>query len=470
MPKLTQADAAELFHQGSTALARVEHNGIRIDEALLEETTEKVAHRIKRMTAKLREDETYTLWRRTFGEKTNLGSREQLGAILFDKLKIPYKGERTKTGRYKTDDEVLSGIDHPFVKRLLKLEKLKKLKGTYLEGIHRETVDGLLHAFYHLNTVSSFRGSSSDPNFQNIPIRDPEIGELIRRCFIPRKGHALVEADFGALEFTGAACFWKDPKMVAYASDPAKDIHRDMAMKCYQLKKEEVNKNSRFYAKNQFTFPMLYGSYWAKMAKNLWHAIDEGKLIVGTDGASLHEHLQGKGIRRLGTCDAKSGTQAGDFDHHVKQVEGWFRSYFGEWSGAVDRWISNYRKRGWFDMPTGFRCHGLYTNNQLLNFPIQGSCFHILLLSLILLQKELRRRKMKALIVGTIHDCILADVPEAELQDFLHLITGIMRDEIRKRWDWIICPLRVEIDCAFDNWHGKRPWHEVNGIWQAKNR
>jgi hypothetical protein len=241
-----------------------------------------------------------------------------------------------------------------------------------------------------------------------------------------------------------------------------------MAMRCYLLKEDEWNKNSRFFAKNQFTFPKLYGSFCAKMARNLWNAIDEGKLIVGTDGASLFDHLKEKGIHGLGRCDPKQGPQTGCYDAHIKKVEDWFESYFSEWFESKEEWIAEYRKRGWFDMPTGFRCHGLYTNNQLLNFPIQGSCFHILLLSLIILQKELRRRKMRSLVVGTIHDCILADVPEDELQDYLNLITEIMTKEIRRRWDWIICPLKVEIDVADDNWHGKKPWHEIGGEWEAK--
>src|SRR5437870_2004754 len=97
----TSLDAYHLLHNGSIALATVEANGIRVDVDYLNRTTEKIGRKIKRLQNLLREDETYRLWHRAYGEKTNLGSREQLAHILFDKIKIPYKGDYTKTGRYK---------------------------------------------------------------------------------------------------------------------------------------------------------------------------------------------------------------------------------------------------------------------------------------------------------------------------------------------------------------------------------
>jgi DNA polymerase-1 len=340
--------------------------------------------------------------------------------------------------------KTLESLDVPFVKDYLSIEKLKKLQSTYLKGIKREVVDGFLHPFFDLHLARSHRPSSSRPNFQNIPIRDPLIGKLIRSCFIPRKDHVLVEIDYSALEFKIAACFWRDDSMVAYASDPNLDIHRDMASECYRLDVDNVLSTARFFAKNQFVFPILYGSYYGNCAKNLWK---ESKGLSCQDGMPLQEHLSDMGMARYQ-----------DFEEHIQNVEREFNVRFPTWSSRKEQWRRDYVRDGYFDLMTGFRCSGVYSINQLMNTPIQGPAFHCLLWCLIELVKWMIKKKMKSKVIGQIHDSIIADVHRSELDDFIQKARELMTRDIRRVWDWIIVPLDVDVETSETNWFEMHNW------------
>lgn len=457
-------DAYQLLHDGTLALAKVEAAGIRIDERYLKATTERVGRRIDKLRARLKDDkEVYGAWRKRFGTKANLASRPQLAEVLFGCLKVPYPwdgaeaGGKTATGRHRTDDETLTASGHPFYRRYLKLMKLEKLHGTYLKGIAREVCQGYLHPSFNLNTVTTYRSSSSNPNFQNVPIRDPEIGALIRKAFIPRKGRVLVENDFGGVEVRIAACYHQDPRMLEYLNDPAKDMHRDMAAQLYKLEPGQVSKMARYCAKNMFVFPAFYGSYFVQCAPNLWNAIAKHKLEVG--GVPLGEHLAAQGIRSLGACRPKEEPRPGTFEQHVRRVEEdfWGRR-FAAYAAWKKRWHEEYLRRGWFRLKTGFVCQGVYARNDVLNYPVQGAAFHCLLKSLIEVLRRVEKRCWRVLAVGQIHDSILADVPEAELQDYLALVHGVITRWLPRQWPWIVVPLEVEAEVAADNWFGKKQW------------
>jgi len=441
--KPTTLNAYKLLHEGSLALAEVESHGMRIDTERLDRTINKASERIEKLERKLKEDDIFKDWKKEFGLKTSLGSRVQLGKVLFENLGYETK-RRTKTGRAKTDEKALEELDLPFVKDYLRMEKLKKLRGTYLHGVKREVVDGILRPSFNVHLARTHRGQSDTPNFQNIPIRDPMIGKAIRSCFIPRDGHVLVEIDYGALEFRVCACFWKDSAMVEYASDSNKDIHRDIAMECYKLALGEVTKDSRFYAKNQFVFPELYGSYYVNCAKNLWSAIESGDLKT-KQGTGLYEHLKSRGIK---------GPHA--FENHIQWVEKELLKMFPDWAERRTEWWNKYRKRGWFRLMTGFVMAGVFTRNELMNFPIQGPAFHCLLWSLIRLVKWMKKEKMRSCIIGQIHDSIVADIHRDELDDYLVKAKQVMTRDVREAWPWIITPLEVDCEIAKTNWFEKR--------------
>jgi DNA polymerase-1 len=454
-------DARRLFYEGSLALAEVEANGVRVDEARLDRSIRKVEERIARLDAKLRDDDIYKTWLSVYKSKTKLSSRLQLGRVLFDELGYPSTGTLEKSKRHKTDEDALiylqKVVEVPFVDRLLQSEKLRKALSTYLKGIKRELVNGFFHASYSLNIPVSYRSSCSMPNFQNFPIRDPEIGKLIRKCIIARDGHVIIELDYGALEFKVAACKWLDENMIAYASDPTRDIHRDMAAECYRLPEDKVPKSARFYAKNQLVFPILYGSYYISCARNLWKVIDQHDLET-EDGIGLKTHLKRQGIKRVGNLDPNEKPQRRTFERHIQKVEESFNGKFPHWSEAKEEWLAEYLKTGWFDLMTGFRARGVFTKNQIYNIPVQGPAFHCLLWALIDLQKRLKRRRMGAKIIGQIHDSIVADVPIKEVGRFLRLAKETMSKRIRRAWKWIIVPLLVEAEVCPEggSWFDKK--------------
>ncbi len=467
----TTADAYQLLHNGSLALAAMESAGIRIDVDYLDQTIAETGERIKKLQDELRADPLYGKWRRKFGDKANLGSREQLGKMLFDVLKLPYRADFTGTGRYRTDDDVLRGIDLPFIKTYTQLEDLKKLKGTFLGGIRREVVDGYLHPVFNLHLVETFRSSSSDPNFQNLPTRDAGMGKIVRQCFIPRKGRVLVEIDYVGIEVRVSACYNKDPVLIEYIKDSTKDMHRDMAAQCYKLKPEQVSKQCRYCAKNQYVFPQFYGSVYFQCAPALWEAIERYKLETA-DGLSLRKHLHRCGIKELGTCDPNFDPVPGTFEHYIREVERdfWgnrFRVY-AQWKRS---WYEKYLKAGEFEMFTGFRCVGTYRRNEVLNYAVQGSAFHCLLWSLIRIQKEITKKKMKTKLVGQIHDSLIADVPVGEVQEYIRLAKRIMTRELPKTWKWLCVPLEIEIEVTPEegSWFDKVPWQELEGVWQPRS-
>lgn len=444
------------------ALSEVEANGIRIDTKYLKKTRKKLQNERRQLLEEMREDDIYKVWRRRYGAKTNLGAGEQLANILFVEMGMGKTKLNLRTMKLKRDSDTLSKIDHPFVRKWQRAEKLRKCDSTFLGGIQNETCgDGLLHPVFNLHIPITYRSSSDSPNFQNFPVRDPEIGKLVRESFISRKNHQLVEVDYGAVEVRVAACYNEDPALIEYIKDPTKDMHRDMAAQCFMLKPKQVSKHARYSGKNMFVFPQFYGDFYAQNAFAMWNYIEEAKICVEGTEKSLYKHLKKQGIKKLGKCDPESQPVKGTFEHHIQQVERdfWGRRFkvYAKWK---DRWWREYQKKGWAESFTGFRFSGVYRRNEIINYPIQGAAFHCLLWSLIELQKELRRRKMKTVIVGQIHDSIIADVHKDELEDYLALAKEISTKQIRKVWKWIIVPLEVEAEVSplGGSWHDKKEY------------
>ncbi len=454
-------EALDLFHKGAIALAQIEANGARIDMDYLNGQIEKTGRRIAKLTERIKQDEMWSLWRKTYGEKANLGSRHQLARLLYKELGYE-PPEKTKGGRDKADVSAFEKIDLPFLRDYTQIQKLSKAKGTYLEGIRREVVDGVLHPVFNLNTVSSYRSSSSDPNFQNIPVRDGKIADLIRRCFIARKGRRRFgEVDFKGIEVGISCVYHEDPTLIDYVvNSPPKDMHRDMAMECYMLPEKEVSKDARYCAKNQYVFPEFYGSYYVDCSRHLWESIDRMKLRTKESDVPLKQHLAMKGIKKLGACLAGQRPVPGTFEYHIQQVErDFWHNRFKVYTEWKIQWYEEYLKTGGFALKTGFAVNGFLDKNQVLNIPIQGVAFHCLLWTLIKLQNWLVKNKMRTLIVGQIHDSIIADIHENELDDYLAKVKEIVEVDLPKQWEWIIVPLKLEAEIAPRNasWFEKAP-------------
>jgi len=434
----------DLLHKGAIALAEVESNGIRIDEERLSYVKEKLGQKIVSLRTDLKETREWRLWRKRYGVKSNLLSREQLSYVLYDVLGHEITA-RTEHGRPATDDETLQKIDSPFVTQLSRMLRFEKALNTFVKGIETETVEGRLHPFFNLHTVRTYRSSSDSPNFQNFPVRDKQIAKIIRSLFIASRGCVLAEKDFKGIEVSVSACYHKDTNFISYITTPGKDMHRDMAGQIYKIPSKKVSKDARYGAKNKFVFPQFYGDYYVNCAKSLWEWMEKAKLEV--DGVLLKKHLDEEGISRLGKCDPELRPVAGTFEHHVQKVERdfWERRFqqYGEWRR---RWYDLYLKRGYFDLLSGFRVHGVFARNAVVNYPVQGSAFHCLLWTLIQVNRLLKKYRMQTKIVGQIHDSLISDVKERELKDYLEIVEHVVTVQLRKHYDWLVVPLEIEYE------------------------
>ena len=450
---MNRIDGYNLLHHGAIAFAEMEANGMRIDIPYLDAAIAKTTARIKYLEEKLRGCKEYKLQRRRFGQSTNLTSRDQLAAVLFQDLDfIPQS--LTATGRARLDETMLERVGTKYAKGFLRLEKLNKLLSTYLLGVRREVEGEYLHAFFGLHLVRSYRGQSDSPNLQNIPRHDPIQGEVIRRAFIPRPGHALVEIDYSSLEVMVACALSGDPKLTYDATEG--DMHRDMAAECYLLDQDEVTKVLRQEAKSGFVFSQFYGDWYKACARNLWSAA-ERKGLATVNGTPVLDHLTDQGITGQGECHPKKDPVNGTFEAHIKAVEDRFwGKRFRVYAAKRKEWVEEYNQYGYIDIVTGFRCQGPMSKNQVMNYHIQGPAFHCLLWSLITLQREIKRRGMGAKITGQIHDSIVADVPLGEVDTYLTLTREITTQRLREAWDWITVPFEVEAEVATTNWHEKK--------------
>jgi DNA polymerase-1 len=468
MIALPSADAIQLINDGTVALSQVESNGVKIDTEYLEKAIRRARRRIEHHKNDLEDDEILKTWKKTYRTKFKFSSSEQLGHILFNEMGYECHSW-TATGRPKTDEKSLRTVDSPFVQKYLEIKKLEKALSTYLLGIKKETdADGFCHPTFNLHLTRTYRSSSQAPNFQNMPVRDPKIGKLVRSAIVARPGGHIVEVDYSGIEVSVAACYHKDPTMIADIVDPERDMHRDMAAECFKLPPEDVTKMVRYCGKNMFVFPQFYGSWYMECAKNLWGAMAELKLET-KDGRPMREHLKRKGIRKLGDCKVGEKPKRGTFEKHIQEVEDRFwNERYPQYTAWKKKWLRQYKKKGWIKTKTGFICRGFMVRNEIINYAIQGAAFHVLLYALTLLQKQLMRRKMNARIIGQIHDSIVADVPADELQDYLTLVRKVTTGTIPRRWPWIVVPLDVEAEVApFEsNWSLKEEWVPVNGIWQ----
>jgi DNA polymerase-1 len=438
--------AYRLMHDGILALAEIERTGMRIDADYCRRQIDILDRRVERLIKALHKTEDILEWKQIYKQKFNLESPRQLADYLYKhKRLIPMKV--TEKGNASVDDESLKTIKEPFVQDLLRIRRLKKTRDTYLKGILSEvSEDGLLHPFFNLHTVKTFRSSAQSPNFQNLPIRDKEMGKIIRQAFIPRQGYRFGGVDYAAIEVKIAACYHHDQTMLEYIRNPSSDMHRDMAMECYKLRQDQVTKISRYCAKNKFVFPQFYGDWYKNCAVSLWSAIDEMELQTA-DGVPMREHLRTQNIKNYNR-----------FEDHIQRVENRFWndrfSVYAEWKR---QWIKEYERNGYFHTLTGFTCSGVMGRNDVVNYPVQGSAFHCLLWSLIRLHDWLKQEKLQTKIVGQIHDEITLDVFEEEMDVVLSRAKEIMCEEIRREWPWIVVPLDVESSFApvDQSWHEK---------------
>ena len=387
-------------------LARMESWGIRLDALMLRTQSLRFAQRIADL-----EQQCHV----AAGGSFNIGSTKQLGEILFEKLDLP-TGKKTKTG-YSTDQAVLETIAdlHPLPALVLAYRHFTKLKSTYLDTlpglIHPKT--GRLHTSFRQAVAATGRLSSNEPNLQNIPIRSEE-GREIRRAFIAEDGWKLLSADYSQIELRVLAHISGDPGLCAAFAEGA-DVHARTAADVFEVPQSEVTPEQRRQAK-AINFGLIYGM---------------GAFRLGRD---------------LGIPQAQA---KGIIDRYFKRYPG-VRRYFDETvaTARATKSVSTLygRVRSLPEIDARNANLRMGAERVAVNTPIQGTAADLLKIAMIRLDARLTREQRRARILLTVHDELVLEVPEDELET----IGPIVREEMEGAATFHV-PLRVEIGVG-QNW------------------
>jgi len=442
-------DCNSFFTDSLLTLSDIEITGIPADLDYYHEVDRKLGSDLNHLEKELTEGKEARMFKEDTGKKINLKSDKDLRHLFFKLEKLPIIKE-TATKLPSVDIEVLLQLNSNLARNLIKYNKVDTIKNRYIAQFLREiNDDGKLHPFFNLHRARTYRSASSNPNFQNIPVRDEQASSLTRNGIFPSKGRKILDWDYGALEVRIIACATLDPTLLHYCNDPSTDMHRDQAADLFALKPKEVPKKVRFYSKNCFVFPEFYGSYWRSCAPELWKNC---KALEIEKGFSVEEHLAEMKIIRT------KKNALDEFAKHVREVESIFwKKYEGvrDWQNETMKF---YERFGYIELLTGFRCQGYMTRNELFNFPIQGPAFHCLMYSLNWINYELREKEFGTQIIGQIHDCCLFDTAPKEEKAVREMSTRIATQQIREDWKWIVVPLVLEFEST-----------KVNGAWFSKS-
>ncbi len=352
------------------------------------------------------------------GEDFNLSSPKQLGPILFEKLKIDSNAKKTKTKQYSTSEEVLVKLagKHPIVGKILEFRGLKKLLSTYVEALPQlvNSRTGRVHTSFNQTIAATGRLSSTNPNLQNIPIRDEE-GREIRKAFTASdKEHLFLSADYSQIELRIMAALSHDPQMIA-AFRENQDIHAITASKIYKIPVGEVTPDMRRKAKTA-NFGIIYGISAFGLSERLNIPRTEAKELI--DG--YFENFSR--VKEYMNASIRIARDKG----YVETIKG-RRRYLSDINSA------NAVVRG-------------VAERNAINAPIQGSAADIIKLAMINIYKELQDRKLETHMILQVHDELNFDVPKSELEE----VKQIVKQQMEHAVD-IGLPLIVEMNAA-SNW------------------
>jgi DNA polymerase-1 len=449
-------EAYKLLHDGVLAMAHAEMAGFRVDIEYVERKKAFLIKKMKYLEDQFKETNFFKHWQHSTGGKVNIHSNIQLAHYLYKVKKLKIENT-TDTGQGKTDEEALKQLNIPELNMLLETTRFKK-PWDVLNGFSKEQVDGIIHPFYNLHFARSFRSSSDSPNFQNIPIKDEVVMKLCRKALFPRVGHQLFEIDYSGIEVRINACINKDSNLIKYVKNPKSDMHADIAKQIFKLpnfdKKIPEHYILRQATKNGFVFPEFYGDYYKNCAENVacsWGKLPKGRFHAG-EGIPMPEGTLGDHFIDIGIPSLRS------FENHLLTIEkDLWNKRFPEYKQWKDRNWTTYKKKGYIDLLSGFRCGGVMDKKQINNYPGQGAAFHCLLWSFIELDKVRIKEGWDSRLIGQIHDSIIMDINPDELEHIAKVARRITCVDLPKAWKWIIVPLDVEMAIG-----------EVDGSWADK--
>ena len=347
-------------------LAQMERNGVRIDVNSLAETSKAFSVKMNEI-----EQEVYEL----AGCSFNISSPKQVGEILFDKMRIVEKAKKTKTGQYVTSEEVLQSLKgkHIIVEKILDYRGYKKLLSTYIDSLPQliNPKTGHIHTSYNQAVTATGRLSSSNPNLQNIPIRD-ENGKEVRKAFIPDEGCLFFSADYSQIELRIMAHLSGDHNMIE-AFNTGYDIHAATAAKIFKKPIEEVTSDERRKAKTA-NFGIIYGITTFGLAERMQVSRGEAKDLIDEYFATypkVKEYME------------KSVNMARD--------KGYTETLFGRRCHLPDINSHNAVVRG-------------YAERNAINAPIQGTAADIIKVAMVRIQQRLWKEQLRSKMILQVHD------------------------------------------------------------------
>ena len=391
--EIKEAGIEELFYKIEMplipVLAYMERNGARIDTNALRETSALLGKRLDEI-----EEEIFT----QAGEAFNIASPKQVGDILFGKLKIVDKPKKTKTGQFVTSEEVLAQLQnrHPIVKNILQYRGLKKLLSTYIDSLPAlvSSRTGKIHTSYNQTVTATGRLSSSNPNLQNIPIRDEE-GKEVRKAFIPDDGCLFLSVDYSQIELRIMAHLSGDSNMIEDFRS-GYDIHAATAAKIYKKPIEEVTKDERRKAKVA-NFGIIYGISVFGLAERMNVNRFEAKTLID----NYFETYKG----------------VADYIEKCKQeakLNGYVETVFKRKRYLPDINSHNAVVRG-------------YAERNAVNAPIQGSAADIIKVAMINIYRRMKEQQMRSTMILQVHDELNFNVVPEEKEAVQALVVEEMQ-------------------------------------------
>ena len=387
-------------------LADMQYRGIYIDKNELIEYGNELKQRIEELTKSIYE---------LAGEEFNVNSPKQLGEILFEKLKLPVI-KKTKSG-YSTDVDTLEKLqsEHEIIEKILEYRTLAKLNSTYIEGmLPFINIDGRIHSCFHQTVTATGRLSSSDPNLQNIPTRI-EIGKKLRKVFKPKEGYVFVDADYSQIELRVLAAVSKDETMIKGFLEGA-DIHSHTASVVFNVPIEEMTKELRSKAK-AVNFGIVYGISDFGLAGQIHTSRKQAKEYIDS---YLEKY---NGIRNFMYDVVEEAKKKGYIDTLYHR-----RRYIPELNSK------NYMVRK-------------FGERVAMNTPIQGTAADIMKIAMINVYRALKEKNLKSKILVQVHDELLIETAEDELEIVKKLLVENMENAAS-----LAVPLKVEAEVG-KNWY-----------------
>ena len=388
-------------------LGDIERNGVLIDSEKLSQQSKELEAKILKLESKVQKNA---------GEDFNLGSPKQLQEILYEKLGLPVI-KKTPKGQPSTSEAVLQelSMDFPIVHDILSYRAISKLKSTYTDKLPKmiNSNTGRVHTSYHQAVTATGRLSSSDPNLQNIPIRSEE-GRRIREAFIAPEGYKILAADYSQIELRIMAHLSKDQGLMdAFAK--GQDIHQATAAEIFSINIDDVTSNQRRSAK-AINFGLIYGMSAFGLSKQLQ-----------ITRAEAQNYIEQYFERYPGVKNYMDETK------YSAKKNGYVETVLGRRLYLADIESSNYQRRQ-------------YAERSAINAPMQGTAADLIKMAMTDLHSKIRNESLDAKIIMQVHDELVIEVNENQLDELSDLTVNIMADIFKLDVD-----LKVDADIG-NNW------------------